>query len=244
MNSAARGTMMYGAIVRYPPGIASACFGVSATVACFAEFSICELLSKFVLSLTLKSSRGRSRRSRAILSSGATLGSKSSRGATSRPRQQRLNRAIELFDQRALRHVHPPSAISASPTRGTAVASPLLRFSQAPAQSREYSFAQRNAQRLRASGLREVFPRGQTAGLESPPPLVPVRRSVLAGPPHLPARAPHVSIDPGARSPRYGKARPQKERPSTYNFSGSPAPCEKPRKSDPPPCRGRAIAER
>src|SRR5713226_8407979 len=46
---------------------------------------MCELLSKFALSLTLKSSRGKSRRSRAIPSSAATLGSKSSRAPTSRP---------------------------------------------------------------------------------------------------------------------------------------------------------------
>src|SRR5579864_8772046 len=79
INSAARGTMIYGAIVRYPPGRASACLIPSreSPGTGFAELAIDVLLSKSAFRRALKFSRGISRKSSAMRSSGARLRSKS-----------------------------------------------------------------------------------------------------------------------------------------------------------------------
>src|SRR6267378_5505619 len=63
----------------------ASCFDRSDEIACFAAFSICVLLSKLILSLTLKRSRGKSRKSRATFSSATTVGSKSPRGGSTMP---------------------------------------------------------------------------------------------------------------------------------------------------------------
>src|SRR5258706_7162117 len=136
------------------------------------------------------------------------------------PRQHHLHRLIKLIDQRALNHVHPPSAISASPARETAVASRLLRSFRVALQSPECSFGRQISQKLPVAALAEVFPPVETAVLELQLPLAQDRRSALADPPYSSARAPSVSVDRQSCSPQYGRARPPKGRPAIYRLSG------------------------